>query len=107
MSAEAGIGSRREFLLYWAGFLILVLGAVSILMTFSGLLVDVLSYSCWYPVVSPLFGINEPPNPTQIVDMPFYCVNPAVAVVRFVFNLLAGLIVVASGFYMMLNGKKR
>ncbi len=100
------MASRREFLLYWFGFLILVLGAISILMTMSGLMVDVLSYRCWYPVISPLLGINEPPTPTQGVHIPFYCVNPAVAIVRFVFNFLAGLIIVGAGFYMMLNGKK-
>jgi len=106
MSRDRDVAGRREFLLYWAGFLVVVLGSVSILMTISGLLVDVLSYRCWYPVVSPLFGITEPPKATQVVSMPFYCVNPAVAVVRFVFNLLGGLIVVGAGCYMMLNGKK-
>ncbi len=101
------MASRREFLLYWAGFLVAVLGSVSILMTISGLLVDVLSYRCWYPVVSPLLGISEPPTPTHTVSMPFYCANPAVAVVRFAFNLLSGLLVVGAGSYMMLNGEKR
>lgn len=107
MSRASDIGSRREFLLYWAGFIVLILGAVSILMIISGLLVDVLSYRCWYPVLSPLFGVNEPPKPTQITNMPYYCVSPAVAVVRFIFSFLAGLIVVGAGGYMMLNGKKR
>jgi hypothetical protein len=99
--------SKREFLLYWAGFLVVVVAAVSILMTFSGLLLDVLSYRCWYPVISPLLGVSEPPKPTQIADMPYYCASPAEAVVRFVFNLLAGLVVLGAGFYMMINGKKR
>ncbi len=101
------MASRREFLLYWAGFLVVVLGSVSILMTVSGLLVDVLSYNCWYPIVSPLFGINKPPTVTQTASMLFHCANPAVAAVRFVFNLLSGLLVLGAGFYMMLNGEKR
>ena len=98
--------SRREFLLYWAGFIVVVLGAIFILMTISNLLLDVLSYRCWYPIISPMLGVREPPTPSQVVGIPFYCVNPAVAVVRFVFNLLAGLIIVGTGSYMMLNGKK-
>ncbi len=106
LTDEVGIASRREFILYWAGFVILILGAVSILMTISGLMVDVLSYRCWYPIVSPMLGVNEPPKPTQVTDMP-YCTNPAVAVVRFVFNLFSGLIVIGAGGYMMLNGKKQ
>ena len=107
MSKEADAASRREFLLYWVGFLVLVAGSVSILMTISGLLIDVLSLRCWYPIISPMLGIKQPPGPTVAVDIPFYCANPAVAVVRFVFNLLSGLIIVGAGFYMMLNGKKR
>jgi hypothetical protein len=54
-----------------------------------------------------MLGVNEPPKPTQVTDMPYHCTNPAVAVVRFVFNLFAGLIVIGAGGYMMLNGKKR
>lgn len=84
----------------------MVLGTIFILMTISGVLVDVLTYRCWYPVISPMLGIREPQTPTQVVGIPFYCVNPAVTVVRFVFNLLAGLIILGAGFYMMLNGKK-
>lgn len=106
MTEENDSTSRREFLLYWAGFIVVVLGTIFILMTISGVLVDVLTYRCWYPVISPMLGIREPPTPTQVVGIPFYCVNPAVAVVRFVFNLLAGLIILGAGFYMMLNGKK-
>ncbi len=95
-------------MLYWVGFIVLVLGSVSILMPISGLLVDVLSYPCWYPIISPLLGINLPPRPTQIANMPYYyCINPAVAVVRFVFRLLSALIVAGAGGYMMLSGKKR
>lgn len=107
LNPEVDAASQREFLLYWAGFAVLVLGGVFILMTISGLLVDVLSYRCWYPILSPLLGVNEPPKPSQIPDMPYYCVDPALAVVRFVFNLLAGLIIAGAGGYMMLNGKKR
>jgi hypothetical protein len=88
------------------GFFIVILGSISILMTISGLLIEVLSYRCWYPVLSPLFGLSEPPKSTQVADMLVYCANPAVAVVRFVFNFLAGLIFVGAGAYMMLNGKK-
>jgi hypothetical protein len=107
MTDEVDIASRREFILYWAGFVILIVGAVLILMTISGLMVDVLSYRCWYPIVSPMLGVNESPKPTQVTDMPYSCTNPAVAVVRFVFNLFAGLTVIGAGGYMMLNGKKR
>lgn len=109
LNPEVDVTSQREFLLYWAGFAVLVLGGVFILMTISGLLVDVLSYRCWYPILSPLLGVNEPPKPSQIADiadLPYYCVDPALAVVKFVFNLLAGLIVAGAGGYMMLNGKK-
>ncbi len=101
------MGSHREFLLYWVGFIVVVSGAASILMTISGLMVSVVSYRCWYPVVSPLFGITEPPKPMQVVSTSYYCVNPAVALVKFVFDLLVALMVVGAGFYMMLNGKKR
>jgi hypothetical protein len=38
--------------------------------------------------------------------MPVYCVNPAVAVVRFAFNFLAELVLLGAGVYMMINGKK-
>jgi hypothetical protein len=106
LNHDIEMASRREVLLYWAGFLVVVLGSISILMTISDLLVEVLSYRSWYPIVLPLFGISQPPTPTQVVNMPFYCVNPAVVVVRFVFDLLSGLIIVGAGFYMMLNGKK-
>ncbi len=109
MSLKSDIASRREFLLYWVGFTILIVGAVSFLLSLSSLMVDVLSYRCWYPVLSPLLGVSEPSKPTQIANMPnmpYYCANPAVAVVRFVFNLLATLVVSGAGGYMMLNGRK-
>jgi hypothetical protein len=99
--------SRREFILYWAGFLVVILGLASILMTISGVLVEVLSYRCWYPVLSPLLGIGQPPNSTQGSNMSVYCVDPAIAVVRFVFNFLAALVFVGAGVYMMLNGEKQ
>ena len=107
LGAEGIPASRREFLLYWAGFLIVVLGVVLILISISGLLIDVLSYRCWYPVLSPLLGVQEPPNPTRAPSISFYCENPAIGIVRFVFNLLTALIFAAAGLYMMLNGKKR
>jgi hypothetical protein len=53
---DDGKATRREVLLYWAGFLIITLGAVSILMTISGVLIDVLSSRCWYPIISPMMG---------------------------------------------------
>lgn len=103
---ENGKATRREFLLYWAGFLIIILGAVFILMTISGVLIDVLSSRCWYPIISPMMGVDQPPNPTQGVMVPNYCNNPMVAVIRFIFNLLAELVLIGAGTYMMLSGKK-
>jgi hypothetical protein len=107
LSHSIDAANRREFFLYWAGFLIVILGSISVLMTISGLMIEVLNYRCWYPVLSPLFGFSEPSNATQGPNMLVYCANPAVAVVRFIFNFLTGLIVVGAGIYMMLNGKKR
>ena len=111
LSKEVEAASWREFLLFWIGFVIIVVGVVSILLTISGVMIDVLSYRCWYPIISPLLGMNQPAKPTQTVrsDMPlfpYYCYDPVVAVIRFVFNLLAELIVIGAGLYMMLNGKK-
>jgi hypothetical protein len=106
LSRDTSTASRREFTLYWVGFLIVVLAAVSILMTISGVLIDVLSYRCWYPILSPLLGVNESTEPTQAIGVPYYCENPMVAVIRFVFNFLAGLVFVGAGFYMMMNGRK-
>jgi len=105
LSQHGDIASRREFALYWVGFLTLIIGSVSVLMTISGLLVDVVSYRCWYPIISPLLGVREPPVSTY--DMPVYCGDPVVAVVRFIFNFLASLVVVGAGVYTMLNGKRR
>jgi hypothetical protein len=106
LNGAADIATKRQFFLYWLGFLIVILASVAVLMTISGLLIEVLNYRCWYPVLSPLLGFGEPPQPTQISEMPVYCVNPAVAVVRFAFNFLAELVVVGAGVYMMMNGKK-
>lgn len=52
-----------------------------------------------------MLGVNEPPLDKS--NMMPYCVDPVMAVVRFVFNFLASLIIVGAGAYMMLNGKKR
>jgi hypothetical protein len=103
---EERSATRREFLLYWAGFLIVVIGAVSILMTISGVLIDVLSSRCWYPIISPMMGVEQPPSPTQGVMIPNYCYNPMVAVIRFIFNLLAEFVLIGAGVYMLSNGKK-
>ena len=105
MSQSGVAASRREFALYWLGFLVLMIGSVSILMTISGLLVDVEGNRCWYPIISPMLGVREPPaNPSNMMP---YCVDPVMAVVRFVFNFLASLVIAGAVGYMMLNGKKR
>jgi hypothetical protein len=108
MSKENQIASWREFMLFWVGFSIVVIGVVCIMLTVSGVLVDVLGNRCWYPILSPLIGISQPPTPAQIgtAQYSYYCYDPTVAVIRFVFNLLAELIVIGAGLYMMLNGKK-
>ncbi len=110
LSHQDNTGSQREFLLYWAGFIVLVFGAVSVLLTISGLMVDLLSYRCWYPIISPLLGINQPPpdqtgNGTMIPS--YYCADPAAAFVRFVFSFLSALIVGGAGAWMMMNGNKK
>lgn len=107
MSQATDTAKMRQFILYWAGFLIVAVSSVAILLSISGVLIDALSYRCWYPIISPLLGISEPPTPSQIPNMPVYCANPAIAVVRFIFNFLAGLVFAAAGAYMMLNGKKQ
>ena len=107
MSHAADTASMRQFVLYWAGFLILAVSAVAILLSISGVLIEALSYRCWYPILSPLLGVSEPPQPSQMPNMPVYCANPAIAVVRFIFNFLAGLIFAGTGAYMIWNGKKR
>lgn len=114
LSKEAAVASWRDFLLYWIGFIIIIVGVVSILLTIAGVLIDVLSFRCWYPILSPLMGISQPTKPMEINGTavpnqyyPYYCYDPVVAVVRFVFNLLAELVVIGAGAFMMLNGKKR
>ncbi len=106
MTEKAG-ASRREFFLYWAGFLIVTVAALSILMTISGVVIGILSFRCWYPILSPLLGMNEPTKLIQEIGIPYYCQNPMIAVVRFIFNFLAEMVFAAAGLYMMLNGQKR
>jgi len=125
-----------QFFLYWIGVFIVALSIVGVLLTISGLLVDILSTQCYFPYVSPMLGIREPPaqpaNVTMFADpqpppnrtmlpeqnvntisnhpypYPYYCDgNPAVAVVRFVFKLLSALVFTGVGLYMMMNGKKQ
>lgn len=98
------VASRREFFLYWAGVLILAFSVTSILMSTSELLIDTLSYRCWYPILSPLLGVSEP---RQDMIMPVYCANPAVAIVRFMFSFLSELIFVGVGTYMIMSGRRR
>jgi hypothetical protein len=98
---------QRRFVLYWVGFVVLVASGVSILLILSGLLVDVLSYGCWYPMLSPMLGISRPPEVPQTAIIPFYCASPAVPIVRFVFRFFSALVVGGAGAYMMLNGKPR
>ena len=126
--------SRREFLLYWVGLFVVALAVVSIFISITNLVANVLSYNCYIPVVSGMLGIPPPPptpvtNPVTVtssttftnVTMPnsgvnqqlppyeYYCTNPIipVAVLTFVFNLLSSLVFIGVGAYMMLNGKKR
>jgi len=126
--------SRREFLLYWVGLFVVAFAVVSIFISISNLVANVLSYNCYIPVVSGLLGIPAPPPVTNAVTVtsstivsnvtmpnnfgnqqlppypyPYYCTNPyvPVAILTFVFNLLASLVFIGVGAYMMLNGKKR
>jgi hypothetical protein len=126
--------SRREFLLYWVGLFVVALAVVSIFISITSLVANVLSYNCYIPVVSGMLGIPPPPlrplmNPVTVmssttftnVTMPnngiaqqlppyeYYCTNPIipVAILTFVFNLLSSLVFIGVGAYMMLNGKKR
>ena len=112
LSKESDVASWREFLLYWIGFVVTVIGVMSVLLTISGVLIDVLSYRCWYPIISPLMGVSQPVKPSQTNDAgmlyyPYYCDDPAIAVIRFVFNLLAELVAIGAGFFMIWNGKRR
>lgn len=125
--------SRREFLLYWVGLFVVALAVVSIFISITSLVANVLSYNCYIPVVSGMLGIPPPPIPVtkpitvtsnttftnvtmpnngvtqQLPPYEYYCMNPIipVAVLTFVFNLLSSLVFVGVGAYMMLNGKKR
>jgi hypothetical protein len=126
--------SRREFLLYWVGLFVVALAVVSIFISITNLVANVLSYNCYIPVVSGMLGIPAPPptpvtNPVtvtssttfanatmlndgirqQLPPYEYYCTNPIipVAVLTFVFNLLSSLVFIGVGAYMMLNGKKR
>jgi len=126
--------SRREFLLYWIGLFVVALAVVSIFISITSLVANVLSYNCYIPVVSGMLGIPPPPprpltNPVTVmssttftnVTMPnngiaqqlppyeYYCSNPIipVAILTFVFNLLSSFVFIGVGAYMMLNGKKR
>ncbi len=55
-----------------------------------------------------MLGINRPLEGTQVAALPiYYCVNPAVAIVSFVFRFMSVLIVAGAGVYLMLNGKPR
>lgn len=124
--------SRREFLLYWVGLFVVALAVVSIFISTSNLVANVLSYNCYIPVVSGMLGIPPPPPVTnagtvtstttfinatlpnnfgnqQLPPYPYYCTNPfiPVAILTFVLNLLSSLVFIGVGAYMMLNGKKR
>jgi hypothetical protein len=121
--------SQREFLLYWVGLFIVALAVVSIFISISSTVASMLSYNCYIPVVSGILGIPQPPPVTntvqgsttfinatlpnsfgqqQLPPYPYYCMNPyvPVAILTFMFNLLASLVFVGVGVYMMLNGKK-
>jgi len=122
--------SRREFLLYWIGLFVVALSIVSIFISMSTLVSNVLSYNCYIPVVSGMLGIPPPvtnaitvtkftaltnatvPNNDVTQQLPpyqYYCSNPIipVAILTFVLNLLSSLVFTGVGAYMMLNGKKR
>jgi hypothetical protein len=129
---EKPVSSRREFFLYWAGIFVVAFSFVSILLTFSGLITNVLSTNCYIPYVSPMLGVVQPaatqtavtsvtvtsvngtqPIPyQQLYPPPYqppyqYCYgSPIAAVVQFTFQLLSSLIFTGVGAYMMLNGKK-
>ena len=122
--------SRREFLLYWVGLFVIALSVVSIFISISSLISNVLSYNCYIPVVSGMLGIPPPvrnaatatsvtvvtnatmPNNPVVEQFPpyqYYCTNPMipVSILTFVFNLLSSFVFTGVGAYMMLNGKKR
>jgi hypothetical protein len=84
-----------------------VAGVIAVLMTTSGLLIDILGCRCGYPILPPLLGVSQPPLHTEAAMIPYYCMNSAVVIVRFVFNLLGSLVVAGAGFCMILNGRNR
>jgi hypothetical protein len=124
--------SQREFLLYWVGLFVVALAVVSIFISASNLVASALSYNCYIPIVSGMLGVPTPQPLTNSVTIrstatfinatlpnnfgnpelppyPYYCRNPYVpaAIITFMFNLLACLVFVGVGAFMMLNGKKR
>ena len=125
---EKTVASRREFFLYWAGIFVVAFSFVSILLTFSGLITNILSTNCYFPYVSPMLGVTQPTAtqtvvtsitvtsvngtqpilPEQVYPPPYqYCYgSPIAAVVQFTFQLLSSLIFTGVGAYMILNGKK-
>ena len=129
---EKTVASRREFFLYWAGIFVVAFSFVSILLTFSGLITNILSTNCYFPYVSPMLGVvqpavtqtavtsvtvtsvngTQPIPPGQVYPPPYpppyqYCYgSPIAAVVQFTFQLLSSLIFTGVGAYMILNGKK-
>ncbi len=120
---EKTVSSLREFLLYWAGIFVVAFSFVSILLTFSGLITNILNTNCYFPYVSPMLGVTQsiatktavtsvngtqPIPPEQVYPPPYqYCYgNPIAAVVQFTFQLLSSLIFTGVGAYMILNGKK-
>jgi hypothetical protein len=130
---DKNVSSRREFLLYWLGLFVVAFSFVSILLSISGLVTNIINTQCYYPYISPMLGIKEPQSPPSPIAsfaippnatvtgvqtgyevrngpmMPYpYCGgNLAAYVIQFVFSLLASLIFVGVGVYMMLNGKKQ
>ncbi len=126
---EKSESSRREFLLYWIGLLVVAISFVGILLTISGLIVNVLTTQCYIPYISPMLGVTtSSPQPMPIEPnatttnqssggpyvntmypnpYPYYCGgNLAAYTISFIFNLLSAFIFIAVGCYMMLNGKK-
>lgn len=61
--------SRREFLLYWVGLFVVALAVVSIFISISNLVANVLSYNCYIPVVSGMLGIPPPPPITNAITV--------------------------------------
>ena len=64
MSIESA--TSREFFLYWVGVVVIAFSIVSVLLTISGLVTDVLSTQCYFPYVSSMLGVKEPPQPANV-----------------------------------------